>query len=138
MFSRYHYLNHSHNNASTVYVATVNDCVAGFCSVIHFPHPKAKDIKRIHRLVVLPDYQGCGIGGVLLSNVCNMYPKNRMRLVTSQPALIYSLKKTNKWKLLRKGRLSAGSNTGTIQNKKVKGSTSCNRITTTWEFNHGA
>ena len=34
----------------------------GFCSVIHFPHPKNKMIKHIHRLVIHPDYQGIGLG----------------------------------------------------------------------------
>jgi len=35
----------------------VNDEIAGFISVLHFPHPKVKNMKKVHRLVVLPDYQ---------------------------------------------------------------------------------
>lgn len=40
MFNRYHYLSHSHNNAARVYIATVDDNICGFCSVLHFPHAK--------------------------------------------------------------------------------------------------
>jgi ABC-type ATPase with predicted acetyltransferase domain len=131
VFSRYHYLSHSHNNVAKVYVATINDEIAGFCSVLHFPHPKVKDIKRIHRLVVLPDYQGCGLGSMMLKHVCELYPKNRMRLVTSQPALIFGLKKSDSWKLLRKGRTSKSDGM-----KSIKGTTAEKRITTSWEYKH--
>jgi GNAT superfamily N-acetyltransferase len=63
MFAKHHYLSHSHNNAANVFIATVNDEIAGFISVLHFPHRvKLKYIKKVHRLVILPDYQGAGIG----------------------------------------------------------------------------
>jgi len=131
MFSRYHYLSHSHNNAASVFVGLINNELAGFCSVLHFPHPKVKDIKRIHRLVVLPDYQGCGLGSVMLKNVCDLFKQNRIRLVTSQPALIFGLKKNKKWRLLRKER--GASHTGKVSNT----TTSKNRIITSWEYRHG-
>ena len=69
MFAKYHYLNHSHNNAAKVYIATINDSIAGFLSVLHFPHPKAKNIKKIHRLVILPDFQGAGFGLLFLNYI---------------------------------------------------------------------
>ncbi|HEY2510278.1 MAG TPA: GNAT family N-acetyltransferase, partial [Polyangiaceae bacterium] len=37
------------------------ECIA-FNSIRTLPHPVAKNIKLAHRLVVLPDYQGLGVG----------------------------------------------------------------------------
>ena len=95
MFAKYHYLNHSHNNASTVYVCTVNNKIAAFISIIHFPHPKTKNIKRVHRLVVLPGFQGFGLGVVLLEKIAVIYIEKgfRYRITTSAPSLINYFKK---------------------------------------------
>ena len=40
-----------------------NDEIIGFLAVRHMPHPDNDHIKMVHRFVVLPDYQGIGIGG---------------------------------------------------------------------------
>jgi ABC-type dipeptide/oligopeptide/nickel transport system ATPase subunit len=137
MFAKHHYLSHSHNNAANVYVAFVNEQLAGFYSALPFPHPIVKNIYKGHRLVVLPDYQGIGIGLKLRTEVAKHYvqkKKKRFVATTSHPAIIYGLKNNSNWILTRKGRLSAGSKTGKIQNRNVKGSTSANRITTSWEY----
>lgn len=135
MFSKYHYLSHSHNNAAKVYIATVDDNVCGFCSVLHSPHPKVKNIKRVHRLVVLPDYQGIGIGSLLLNKV-GEYVKTkgyRFRITTSSPNLIFSLKNNINWRCDRIGRAML-SKTGSINNVRTKGSDSSNRITASFEL----
>jgi len=49
MFAKHHYLSNSHNNAANVYIALVNNEIAGFISVLHFPHPKVKNMKKVHR-----------------------------------------------------------------------------------------
>lgn len=36
MFSKYHYLSHSHNNAASVYIGTINDNIFGFVVFWHF------------------------------------------------------------------------------------------------------
>jgi len=132
MFAKYHYLSHSHNNAANVYVALVNDQIAGFISVLHFPHPKVKNMKKVHRLVILPDYQGIGIGGVLLNHIGDVYMKTRQRfnITTSAPSLIYSLKKSNKWITTRLSRTKAQSTSSTVGNMQ----TSVNRITASFEM----
>jgi ABC-type dipeptide/oligopeptide/nickel transport system ATPase subunit/predicted acetyltransferase len=106
MFAKYHYLSHTHNDAASVYVATINDQIAGFLSVLHFPHPKVKNLKRVHRLVVLPDYQGAGFGIKFLEEIGKLYKedKNRYSIVTSSPSLIYSLKRRNNWRCTSIGR----------------------------------
>ena len=49
---------------------------SGFFSIWHSPHPKVKNIKKVHRLVILPDYQGIGIGGILLNSIADIYKKD--------------------------------------------------------------
>lgn len=131
MFRKYHYLSHSHNNAARVFIATLNDNVCGFCSVLHLPHPIAKNIKKVHRLVVLPDYQGIGLGNILLNEVGKIIKleNNRYTIVTSAPSLIYSLKYNSKWKCNHFGRMQ-GKHSGM---KEMKGG-SKNRITASFEL----
>jgi ABC-type lipoprotein export system ATPase subunit/GNAT superfamily N-acetyltransferase len=128
MFAKHHYLSHSHNNAANVFIATVNDEVAGFLSVLHFPHPKAKNIKKVHRLVILPDYQGAGIGLRLLNEIGSIYKKqkDRFTIVTSSPSLINALKKTNIWICKHYGRFKA--------HNGVLGRASEQRITASFEL----
>lgn len=132
MFSRYHYLSHSHNNAARVYIATVDDNICGFCSVLHFPHPKVKNMKRVHRLVILPDYQGVGIGSILLNKIGDYVKKegDRYRIVTSSPNLIYSLKNNDNWICIHLGRHKK--HNGVIGENK--NSRSDNRITASFEL----
>jgi GNAT superfamily N-acetyltransferase len=129
MFAKYHYLNHSHNDASSVYVGIIDDNIAGFISVIHFPHPKVKNMKRVHRLVVLPDYQGIGIGVKMLNSVGDIYRKNKDRFTisTSSSSLIQYLKKEKKWSCNRFGRTSESKGV-------LKNSTSKNRVTASFEL----
>jgi len=99
MFAKHHYLSHTHNNAALVYLAFINDQLAGYCSILHFPHPKSKNIKKVHRLVILPEYQGLGIG-IKFLNIIGEYFKNngyRFTIVTSAPSLIFGLKTRKNW-----------------------------------------
>jgi GNAT superfamily N-acetyltransferase len=63
IFKKYHYMSAELHNAAQCFVAYIDDNLVGFIAYIHLMHPKVKDIKMVHRLVVLPDYQGLGIGG---------------------------------------------------------------------------
>ena len=111
MFAKHHYLSHSHNNAANVFIATVNDEIAGFLSVL--PQPgRMKGQKRVHRLVILPDYQGAGFGIRFLEEVGKEYIKNgwRYTINTTAPSLIYALKKSYKWNCHHYGRINGGNN----------------------------
>jgi ABC-type molybdenum transport system ATPase subunit/photorepair protein PhrA/GNAT superfamily N-acetyltransferase len=129
MFAKHHYLSHSHNNAANVYVAFVNDQIAGFISILHFPHPCAKNIKKVHRLVVLPDYQGIGLGLKLLNEIGYLYKKDKYRftIVSSSPSLINSLKRNKKWATVRFGRTKESQ--GVLSNSTAK-----NRISVSFEL----
>ena len=136
IFRKYHYLSHSHNNAARVFVATLNGQLCAFTSMLPFPHPKKKNFWKEHRTVVLPDFQGLGIGLILCNYVAQLFVNDGKGVITttSNPAKIVSLKNSPLWITTRIGRASSGSVSGRIQNKFVKGSTSCARITASFEY----
>jgi ABC-type lipoprotein export system ATPase subunit/predicted acetyltransferase len=134
MFAKHHYLSHSHNNAANVFIATINDEIAGFISVLHLPHPIAKTIKKVHRLVILPDYQGAGIGIKLLNEIGTFYKKDKWRytIVTSAPSLINALKYSDKWVCKHIGRMVA--KTGILHGNNDSNNNSKQRITASFEL----
>lgn len=130
MFAKHHYLSHSHNNAASVYIAVINNQIAGFLSVLHFPHAKAKNIKKVHRLVILPDYQGAGFGIKFLNEIGKQYKQKtyRFTIVTSAPSLINALKKSSIWICKHYGRVTE------VKKGVLKGTTSKNRISVSFEL----
>jgi GNAT superfamily N-acetyltransferase len=135
MFAKYHYLSHTHNNAANVYVALLNNHIAAFYSVLAFPHPKIKNAYKGHRLVVLPDYQGIGIGLLLRTEIAKIYV-NKMKKVfiatTSHPAIIQGLKKHPNWIITRIGR--TGKSISKSKNINHKNFCSNGRITVSWQY----
>lgn len=133
VFAKHHYLNHNHHIAAEKYVAMINDEIAGFISIMHFPHPKTKNMKKVHRLVILPDYQGIGIGIRLLNEVGRLYKEkgNRFSITSSAPSLISALKKSNKWAATRfdRSRQHKGKTVGSLQKTSSSG-----RLTATFEL----
>lgn len=133
LFKDFHYLSSDHNTAAHKYIAEIDGVPAAWCSVLHLPHPHVKNIKKIHRIVVRPDYQGIGLGIKFMSEIAKIYSKNNQRisLVTSSPSFIHGLQKNKNWIMTRKpGRLRTASNSGVL-----KGTTSDARLTATFEFN---
>ena len=91
--------------------------------------------KRVHRLVVLPDYQGIGIGTRFIKEVAKIITDRgyELNLTTTTPALIHSLIKDNDWVLARYGREKSGM-TGydrykNMELKHLKNAVSQKRIT---------
>jgi GNAT superfamily N-acetyltransferase len=84
---------------------------------------------RVSRLVVLPDYQGIGIGKRLLNFVAELYTSQinlPFYLVTSNPQLIRS--NLESWKIKRFGHGSHGRENTRI-NKELVNSNSRRRLT---------
>lgn len=127
MFSKYHYLSSSHNNAANVFICMVNNEIAGFISIIAQPSAMKRQ-KRVHRLVVFPDYQGIGIGIKLLTEIGFLYLKDKWRYTinTTSPSLIHSLKKSYNWNCHHYGRIKGY--------KNKMGETISNKITASFEL----
>lgn len=77
--------------------------IVAFMAVLHQPHGVNKKIKRVCRLVVLPDYQGVGIATKFLASIAKRYTAQGydFSIVTSAKNLIYALNKSNDWLLQR-------------------------------------
>tara|TARA_R110000822_G_scaffold259103_1_gene384250 strand:- start:583 stop:879 length:297 start_codon:yes stop_codon:yes gene_type:complete len=91
-----------------------------------------KRMKRVHRIVVKPDYQGLGIGNAFMAEIGNIYKKDgfRFSLVTSSPAFIHGLKSNKSWIMTRKpSRLQNTAKSGVLA-----GSTSDQRLTASFEY----
>ena len=75
-----------------------------FRAVLHQPN-KIVNLKRGSRIVVLPDYQGIGIGYALQTYIAKYYSARgyTFHTVTSAKNFICKLNKSKDWKLLRWG-----------------------------------
>ena len=85
----YHYLNGSLHSTACCYTAISLVKPIAFIAVVRM-HMKAK-YHRVGRLVVLPDYQGVGIGERLLNLVAELYAsqlKILFYLLMSNPQLV--------------------------------------------------
>lgn len=65
-----------------------------FMGILHQPTKQRLDLKRVSRLVVLPDYQGIGIGRYFLDAIAQMYiaEGHMFEIKTSARNLIGSLR----------------------------------------------
>lgn len=79
MFKQHHYLSGDLNKAGDCYMAFMNDSPVGFVSVLAFPFGGCKNGRREHRLVVLPDFQGVGIGNALSESIAQAYVNSGYR-----------------------------------------------------------
>ena len=134
IFSKYHYLSANFHVAARTYICTCNGKIAALCAVLPFPHPTVKNTWREHRSVVLPDFQGVGIGTAFTDYVAGLFQKEGKTFIstTSNPAMIATRRKSKKWKCLKIGRHRSGS--GKLHNKRKKESGSSSRITASFEF----
>jgi GNAT superfamily N-acetyltransferase len=90
------------------YIATLNDEAIGFCAVQQLAGWAG--VKQITRLVVLPDYQGLGIGGRLITwTAQETYRRHggRVMFIASQPALVHAVRKIPEWSLRHVGHKQA-------------------------------
>lgn len=78
-----------------------NETIIGFMGVLHQPNAHNTQLKRVSRLVILPDYQGVGLGYKFLCCVGNYYINKgySFSIVTSAKNLIWKLYLSNKWKM---------------------------------------
>nr|DAU66708.1 MAG TPA: acetyltransferase domain containing protein [Caudoviricetes sp.] len=79
--------------------------IVGFAGILHQPHGVNKKIKRVSRIVILPDYQGIGLGYKFLNFLAKYYSEQGydFSIVTSAKNFIYKLYNSPKWQLRRLG-----------------------------------
>lgn len=100
-FAKHHYMTSDLNKSSQCFVFTWNNQVVAFDAIIPFPNGSITNGLREHRLVVLPDFQGLGIGSRVSEFVAAIYKSIGYTLYckTINPRLgEYRSKTPNKWK----------------------------------------
>ncbi len=80
---------------------------------------------------MLPDYQGIGLGGIILDYCGKYFTKKEFKfgITTSQPSLNFALKRKKNWNLIRVGRMKNKNDIAALKKRA-----SSNRITTSWFY----
>jgi len=100
VFAPHHYMSATLSNSAQCFAAYIDGQPVAFTSYLHFPHAKTRNIKTVHRLVVLPDYQGLGIAGRLQDWLGQyLFERDyRLRLVVAHPGMIAMSARSSRWR----------------------------------------
>lgn len=101
LFAPYHYLTAELNKSARCFGLWVGGKLAAFAGVLHFPHPTERGIKRLSRLVTLPDFQGLGLAFVLSDAVGAALKASgfRFRSYPAHPSLVRAFDQSSKWSM---------------------------------------
>lgn len=101
LFKPYHYLTQDINKAAKCFVFAMNDKPVAFCAVLPFPNGNIKNAFRMSRTVVLPDFQGLGIGGIASEYIASLYKALGCKFYakTSNPALWKRRENNGNWRV---------------------------------------
>lgn len=129
-FKHHHYLTMEHSKAAQCFVAFWEGNPVAYCSVLSFPHAKRPGWIG-HRFVCLPDWQGTGIGMILLEYLASMFAATGkpFRGSISHPGLVRHLSNSPLWKCTRDLSLMTN-NPNDIRAKTL----STNRMTASFEY----
>jgi ABC-type ATPase involved in cell division/GNAT superfamily N-acetyltransferase len=113
LFAPFHYMSADMHPSARCYVLYADGVPAAFAGVLYRPHPKARDIYGVSRLVTLPDYQGMGLAMILADQLGANYKALRRRLHTypAHPSLIRAFDRSKCWALHKKPGFSNTNNT---------------------------
>ena len=80
LFKKHHYLTDQINLAARCFIAKWNNKIIGFSSMLTMPSGTLKNAWRGHRLVILSDFQGLGIGNTLSETVSEILVREGKRV----------------------------------------------------------
>ncbi len=103
LFRRFHYLSGTISKSAYCFLASIDDSPAAFSSVISFPHSRAPGW-RGHRLVVMPDFQGIGLGNKLEEFVASLFSATGKPFysTSSHPGIVHYRMRSPLWSVTRK------------------------------------
>jgi len=116
-FAHHHYLDHglSKNAYPRCFVAFWGKTPVAFTSWLPFPVPgQRNNAIREHRTVVLPDFQGVGIGNAVSEEMASHFKQkgHKVYSTTSAPAMVRHRARSRRWKMIRKPSLMQGKQKG--------------------------
>ena len=99
MFKHHHYLTSDLNKSARCWIAVWNDTPVGFASAIAQPNAM-RNAWREHRTVVLPDFQGMGIGVRISDALGEIHLKENKRFFskTAHPRMGEYREQSSKWR----------------------------------------
>ena len=109
LFKSHHYLSADLNKAAKSFVIMWNDLAIGIVCVLSFPHAHVKKAWRASRTVVLPDYQGLGIGTAVSDYMGSLVKGGGGRYYsrTTHPAMIaHRTKRPEMWRVTLVGKVA--------------------------------
>ena len=118
-------MSHTCERAADYWVLKWGTTLVGFCAVLTLPSGTMKDAKRIHRLVILPDFQGMRIGTRFLEAICDIYLKQgkKVHIRTAHEKLGNHMAHSPLWRPTarcgKKGAISNGEINGKNQNMYI-------------------
>ncbi|MDO4558091.1 MAG: GNAT family N-acetyltransferase [Planctomycetia bacterium] len=114
LFKSHHYLSGELNPTAQCYIAVWGEDAVSFCAVL--PQIGVRGMKRISRLVTLPDYQGLGIGTRFVEEICRLYRSDgyRIGLTTGHHAMISHARRSALWRCSAVRRTGSASRPGFI------------------------
>lgn len=100
IFAKHHYLNtKTLHGGGKAYVGEIGG--EPVCFVYVRQNAGHKGLKRISRIVTLPDYQGVGVGLAVLNAVAEITiarGASGVSITTGHPAMMHALQKTGRWR----------------------------------------
>lgn len=137
IFAKHHYLTGELNKAAKCYVALYNGQPVAFMGILPFPHGNIENGYRVSRVVVLPDFQGLGIGFKFVNWFGQVYKNDNknMYIKTSNPALWISFERSDTWQFTSETKGEAKAEM--MQSKKMKSGQEYNtstRVSKSYKF----
>jgi energy-coupling factor transporter ATP-binding protein EcfA2 len=107
-FSKYHYLDTRMSRSVHCYVCLIGDKPVAFHAAIHSTNRDIHSYWRGHRTVVLPEFQGMGIGTAFSDAIAEMYVSRGMRYFskTAHPSFGEHREKSPLWRATSTNRKS--------------------------------
>lgn len=136
LFRQHHYMTSTIHPASNCFGGWLDGKLVAFNAYQHFPHPHNKRIKLGNRLVVLPDYQGLGIGG-RFDDWLGEYVTRlgyEYHSVVAHPAMIHHYMNSPLWEYRGTGRGKPGGSTSIKSTRAHFAAVSVKRIVSTFVY----
>lgn len=132
LFRGHHYLSAELSKSARCYVAMWGPKPVAFVAVI--ANMGVNKSRREHRCVVLPDYQGAGLGNRVSDFVANIHRSQGLRYnsTTSHPGFMHHRAKSPAWKMIRdpRKRMSAQNDADRASSK----TSAATRISASFEY----